>query len=184
MGSRRKKGGNKQAATPELNVMPFVDIFSMLNTFLLVSASFIGLGILEVQIPFLSNAPQTEEEQKPERTLNIRVDTEKDKIILTTLYTEPPEDKQVKEYKTDIADIERFHQEMISIKTKDPKSDKVTVFVDDDVKYDKMVLVLDAIKTLKENDPAIPKAVDPGAPAEVQSGRILYDKVVIGSVIL
>ena len=52
--SRRKK--RKKAAYNEivLNIMPFIDVFSMLNTFLLYSAVFLAVGIIEVQIPYLS----------------------------------------------------------------------------------------------------------------------------------
>jgi biopolymer transport protein ExbD len=52
----------------ELNIMPFIDVFSLLNTFLLLSAVFFSLGMLEVQLPFFSNAPQ--KDSKPTRDLS------------------------------------------------------------------------------------------------------------------
>ncbi len=184
MAGKRNKFNRKVAAAPELNVMPFIDIFSMLNTFLLVSASFIGLGILEVQVPFLSNSPEVSD-SAPTRTLNIRVDLDESKIVLTTIYSEPPENKVVKTYNVDEADIDRFHQDLIAMRTKDPDSDKVTLYSDDNVKYEKVILVLDAIKTMKESEPdlQLPPPKDKNKPA-TRSGRMLYDKVVIGSVIL
>lgn len=182
--AKKRKYTKKQESAPELNVMPFIDIFSMLNTFLLVSASFIGLGILEVQIPFFSNAPEVTEEKKPERLMTIRVDATKEDIKLTTLFTLDPEDKQETEYKLDEAGLEQFHSKLIDLRTNEPKTDKVTLYADDDLKYENMVLVLDAIKTLKENDPPIPERVEEGESPREQSGKVLYDKVVIGSVIL
>ena len=181
--AKKRKYNNKQPVAPELNVMPFIDIFSMLNTFLLVSASFIGLGILEVQIPFFSNATEVTE-AKPERLLTIRVDTTKEDITLTTLYSEDPEEKEVLDYKMDAAGIEQLHTKLIDIRIAEPKTEKVMLFADDDVKYENMVLVLDAIKTLKENDPPVPARVEEGEAPKEQSGKMLYDKVVIGSVIL
>lgn len=184
MAGKRNKFKQKADAAPELNVMPFIDIFSMLNTFLLVSASFIGLGILEVQVPFLSNSPEVSD-TTPTRTLNIRVDLDESKIVLTTTYSEPPLDKVVKTYNVEEADIDRFHQDLIEMRTKEPESDKVTLYADDNVKYEKMILVLDAIKTMKESEPDLqlppPKDKDK---IQTRSGRMLYEKVVIGSVIL
>ena len=67
MGRRKKKhkgGGEVDTGAPELNIMPFIDIFSMLNTFLLLSVA-LWVRIIEVQIPFLSNSPDVKE--KPNR---------------------------------------------------------------------------------------------------------------------
>ena len=80
MGRRKKKHhGEVSTDAPELNIMPFIDIFSMLNTFLLLSAAFIGLGIIEVQIPFLSNS--TEVKEKPTRFYDLKVEFEKERIV-------------------------------------------------------------------------------------------------------
>ncbi|SMF62253.1 biopolymer transporter ExbD [Pseudobacteriovorax antillogorgiicola] len=184
MGTKKKRYKKPKETTPELNVMPFIDIFSMLNTFLLVSASFIGLGILEVQVPFFSNSPDLKDD-KPTRSLSIRVDVEESNILLTTSWSEPPEDEKKKDYKLDEEGLEQFHQDLIQLKTDVPESDKVTMFTDDNVKYDQMILVLDAIKTLKETDPSLPQPEDSGSGQDSRNpSRFLYNKVVMGSVIL
>lgn len=51
--SKKKKRKQLESQSAQLNIMPFIDIFSMLNTFLLISASFVSIGILKVQVPFL-----------------------------------------------------------------------------------------------------------------------------------
>ena len=164
--------------------MPFIDIFSMLNTFLLVSASFIGLGILEVQIPFLSNSPDVKEE--PDRSLSIRVDVEEAQVTLTTQYTAEPIEKRVETYKLEEAGLERFHQDLIKLRQDVPEADKVTLYSDDEVKYDNLILVIDAIKTMKENEPPLNlRRKDGDALADSPlAPKSLYEKVVIGSVIL
>ncbi|MCX6130516.1 MAG: biopolymer transporter ExbD [Proteobacteria bacterium] len=184
MSSRKKrKWGVSQPGpdAPELNIMPFIDIFSMLNTFLLVSAAFIGLGIIEVQVPFLSNSPEVKE--LPERSFSVRVDIEDAEIKVTSLWTAAPIDKQEKTFKTDDAEIGKFHQEMIALRTKVPENDKVTVYSADTVKYEILVKSLDAMKSLKENEP---KLALPNAEERRKQGKdlYLYEKVVIGSVIL
>jgi biopolymer transport protein ExbD len=178
---KRRSSGGAGPDAPELNIMPFIDIFSMLNTFLLVSASFIGLGILEVQIPFLSNSSEIKE--PPSRAFNIRVDVADAEIKVTSEWTEQPFEKDVKTFKVDEAEIAKFHQEMIALRVKAPENDKVTIFSDDTVKYEILVKAIDAIKTMKENEP--PPAL-PNAEELKRTGRdrFLFEKVVIGSVIL
>ncbi|HYX38980.1 MAG TPA: biopolymer transporter ExbD [Oligoflexus sp.] len=178
---KRRSSGGAGPDAPELNIMPFIDIFSMLNTFLLVSAAFIGLGILEVQVPFLSNSSEVKE--PPSRSFNIRVDVADAEIKVTSEWTEQPFDKDVKTFKVDDADFARFHQEMIALRVKAPENDKVTIFSDDSVKYEILVKAIDAIKTMKENEP---RPALPNADELRKTGKDMYlfEKVVIGSVIL
>ncbi len=182
MGSHKKRrpsSGGVGPEAPELNIMPFIDIFSMLNTFLLVSAAFLGLGILEVQIPFLSNSPDVKDE--PKRMYSIRVDLTDSEIKVTSLWTAAPEEKQEKTFKYDAADIENLHKEMMAMRIKVPEQDKLTVYADDTVKYSQLTQVLDAVKTLKDKD--APLNLPPIDGKEVPK-NFIYEKVVIGSVIL
>jgi biopolymer transport protein ExbD len=172
---KRKKLDSKAA---ELNIMPFIDIFSMLNTFLLVSAVFVNIGIHEVQIPFMSNAP---EEDKPKRSLDLKVNIEDRQVVLTTEWTAPPTEKQDTPYTMDAAGITQLHQKLVSIRMQYPEADKVTLFSDDTVKYHQLVQVVDAIKVIKEDDPRIQTRDESG---QQLLSEFLYEKVVIGSVIL
>ncbi len=184
MSNKKKRRGNASAVSvdaAELNIMPFLDIFSILNTFLLVSASFIGLGIIEVQVPFLSNS--TEVKEPPSRSFNIRVDVEDTQIKVTSEWTEAPIEKEEKTFKVDKEDIARFHQEMIALRVKAPENDKVTIYADDTVKYEIFIQALDAVKSMKENEP---RPALPNAEELRKTGRdvFLFEKVVVGSVIL
>ena len=182
MGTHKKKrkiSGDVGPEAPELNIMPFIDIFSMLNTFLLVSAAFVGLGILEVQVPFLSNSSEVKDD--PARMFSIRVDLTDTEVKLTSLWTADPEEKQEKTFTYQAEDIDKFHAEMISLRTKVPTQDKVTVYADDTVKYSQLTQVIDNIKTLREKEPPLNlPPVDGIEPPK----NFIYHKVVIGSVIL
>ncbi len=182
MGTHKRRRGHNDSAgpeAPELNIMPFIDIFSMLNTFLLVSAAFLGLGILEVQIPFLSNSPDVKDE--PKRAFSIRIDLEDEKVTVTSLWTAPPEEKEEKSYTYSKDDILSFHQKMIELRTKVPENDKLTVYADDTVKYENVILVIDNVKTMKEKEPPLNL---PGQEEKTGPGAFLFPKVVMGSVIL
>lgn len=176
---RRKASSDVGPEAPELNIMPFIDIFSMLNTFLLVSAAFLGLGILEVQIPFLSNSSEVKDD--PVRMYSIRVDLSDVDVKVTSLWTAAPEDKQEKTFKYEGTGIDDLHKEMIALRTKVPEQDKVTVYADDTVKYSQLTQVLDAIKTLKDKEP--PLNLPPINGKEVPK-NFIYEKIVIGSVAL
>ena len=179
---KRKLAGGAGPEAPELNIMPFIDIFSMLNTFLLVSASFLGLGIIEVQVPFLSNSPDVKE--LPARSFSVKVDIDEPGITLVTQWTAAPVDKVEKTFKLNPVEIAQFHEEMIAVRTKVPENDKVDVRVEPMIEYEQLVLVLDAIKTLKETDAPLNLPVKDDDPKSRGRGNYLFEKVVLGSIIL
>lgn len=177
-GRKRKRQIKVRAA--ELNIMPFIDIFSMLNTFLLVSASFVNIGILTVQIPFLTNAPPPKD--KPQRSFSINVNVEKDKAELETKFSAEPVDRKTQEYKLDKDGLKSMHQELVKLRVAQKETDTVTVFSEDDVTYDNLVKVLDSIKALEPTDPPI--TIMDERLNQPRRSIELYEKVVLGSVIL
>ena len=178
---RKKRRKRIEYKEIELNIMPFVDVFSMLNTFLLFSAVFIMIGITEVQIPFLTNAPPPKE--KSARFLNINIDVTKEKIEIVRTYSMPPADEMKWEFTFNKDGIEQMHRRLVSLRKEDPDIDKVTLFSDDDVIYKDLSNVLDAIKLRFEGDPIF--AVKSSDKKEQEAATIfLYPKIVMGSVML
>ena len=151
--------------------MPFIDIFSLLNTFLLFTATFVSIGLIQVQVPFLSNATP---DQKPTRSLDINVDVGRDQIVLRTAYTSAPAKKNSNSFSSSPEGIAALHRALIELKHRNPKDDKVTLYSDEDVSYRKLVEVLDAIK--------IDDSIDTSD--GVTDNNKLYPKVVMGSVLL
>lgn len=180
MASKRRKKKRKEPGAAELNIMPFIDIFSMLNTFLLVSAAFINIGILEVQVPFMTNSPP--DQKKPPRSLSVTIDIAKDKVQLTTSFSAPPENKQVTTYGVDTKGLDDLHRKLIELRQQNPESDLVSVFSDDDVKYEAVIAVVDAVKTLRETDPKM--VTTDQKTGQKRESIFVYEKVVMGSVIL
>ena len=172
MGRHRKKNLQGISETPvELNVMPFIDIFSLLTTFLLFTASFISFGILEVQVPFLSNAAPEEQKEEPKRALSLKIDATKTLVTLSTEWDKPPQDPQTYEFEMSDSGLEKLNTKLIEIKSQNKdQGDKLTLFTDDDINYQELTELLDAIK-LKDGK----------VEGDYES---LYDKVVLGSVIL
>ena len=166
--------------------MPFIDVFSMLNTFLLFTAVFVTIGITEVQIPFITNAPPPKE-QKSNRFLNINIDVSKEKIEVVRVWSAPPADEMKWEFTNDKDGVLKMHQRLVSLRREDPDTDKVTVFCEDDVIFKEFSKILDGVKLRFEGDPMFTTK----AAAEVKDKKaaeestiFLYPKIVIGSVIL
>lgn len=175
---KKKKLVSPPGQDVELNVMPFIDIFSLLCTFLLFSAVFVTIGILEVQIPFLTNAaPNQDLENK--RLLEVKIDVEMERVELATSFTKAPIDENREYYSRDEKGLSEMHSELIELRDNYEETDKVTLFVDDEILYEDLVQVLDQIKLRFPGDPGF-------NPQESNKGieTTLYTKVVMGSVIL
>lgn len=171
MSRRKKKHHTVTIQDVELNIMPFIDIFSLLNTFLLFTATFVSLGVLRVQVPFLSNA--TPDSKKPARSLEVNVTVSRDNIVLSSEYSQPPKEKNTSTFYSSNEGVAAFHRALLALKHENPKDDLVTLYSDDDVSYEKLVEIIDAIKidSTIENDGTM-------------DNDTLFPKVVIGSVML
>ncbi len=179
---RKRKGSTIEAGAVELNVMPFIDVFSLLTTFLLFSAVFIQIGVLEVQIPFLSNA-KPPDFQKPERILEVKADVSKEFIEISSSWTAAPTDEKKKQFPRNKAGIAEAHRELISIRTTHPDIDKLTMYSEDEITYKELAEVLDAVKFLSPGE-TLPPPKDPSAMKNGESQPSLFPKVIMGSVML
>lgn len=177
MGRKRKAKYSVSDATVELNVMPFIDIFSLLCTFLLFSAVFASVGVLNVQVPFFSDAPSVNTPSKPERELEISVLVQDSKIELTTKYTQEPKNPTTRTFAQTSEGIEKFHAALMTIKSSNSALEKVLLFTDDNLIYDDIVDVLDAIKFVNFGQSNAKSGTNPGE-------DFLFEKVVLGSVLL
>jgi biopolymer transport protein ExbD len=177
MGRFEKKKIVEGNATVELNIMPFIDVFSLLCTFLLFSAVFISVGIHVVQVPFLSNAAPTKDDSK--RTLKIKVDASLDHLALESSFTKAPLDEQKQTFAHDPDGIKKMHQSLIALRLANPDADKVDLFMDDALSFNQLIKLLDVIKVRDEHDPPLPSNLGMGL-----SSEDLFPKVVLGSVIL
>lgn len=179
MGKKKRK--SVEFVDVELNIMPFIDVFSLLNTFLLFSAVFVSIGIIEVQIPFFSNAPsEPQEEPKSSRTLAVKVEMSTSEVKLSSEWSEPPTEAQSWDYPLTDAGVADFHGQLVRIRVDEAENvNKVDFFSEDDVTYDQLAQVLDAVKLRWEGDPLLPEA-DGHGPVEL----FLFEKIIMGDVLL
>ncbi len=179
--ARKKRRKSPQPKEADLNIMPFIDIFSMLNTFLLVSAAFINIGLIEVQIPFLTNAPPPE--NKPPRSLDVHVAVEKDKVELESRWSAAPVDEKKTEYTLDEPGLLKLHKDVIALRQADPESDKLNVHSEDDVPYKTLVKVLDSVMLRQKGDPVFEEKEGSDL-QRLRAKEYIYRKVIMAGVIL
>ena len=165
--------------------MPFIDIFSMLNTFLLFTAVFLSVGILEVQIHFLSSSPPPND-PKDNREFKVSVDVEKDKIEVETSFSTPPEQLQKFPFQNTKDGIKQMHDKLTSVRKEHPDTDKATVYSDDEVLWEQLSAVLDGVMLRTETDPMFPPAKDEKNKEKADNAAkvFVYSKIVMGSVML
>lgn len=190
--SRKRKRRTVVYTDVELNIMPFIDIFSMLNTFLLFTAVFLSVGILEVQIPFLSSAPPPDE--KDAREFKVAIDVTKEQVEVQTSFSQPPEQLQKFPFPNNADGIKKMHAKLVEIRKDKPDTDKATLYSDDEVLWDSLSQVLDGVMLRVDADPIFPPAKDaikgkendPKAMerATASAKVYVYGKVIMGSVML
>lgn len=181
MGRSRKRMPKKEFSDIELNIVPFIDVFSMLNTFLLFSAVFVATGILEVQVPFLSSAPPPKEENT--RFFSVKIDVAKDKIEVITAWSQPPDNQdKKKQFNNNKDGFKELHSYLVQVRRENPKNDKLTMFCEDDVIWENIAGILDTVKYRAATDPVFQTTDKDGKPMEDKEN--LFPKIVMGSVIL
>ncbi len=176
---KRKKRRKIPYRDISLNVMPFIDVFSLLNTFLLMSAVFLSVGIIEVQIPFLTSAPP--EKKDDEKYCDVKVDMEKEKIEATATDCKGVDPK--KEFKVTKEDIAALHKFLVDVRRSNEDTDKIAFFTEDDVLWKDIAHVLDAIKVRQAGDPVF-KTKTGTAVEQAIAAEFLFPKVVMSSVML
>jgi biopolymer transport protein ExbD len=169
----KKKQKKQDSSSPvELNVVPFIDIFSLLCTFLLFSAVFVSIGIIDVQVPYLSYASskKNEHQDKAKRFVSLSLEISKNQIDLSSKWSVPPIDSMKDTFPNTKNGLESLRLKLADYKSKDKETDKITIFIDDDLIYNEIINILDTVKY------------------EQSSGssqvNLLYPKIIFGSVIL
>ncbi len=186
---KKKKRGSKPYRDIELNIMPFIDVFSVLTTFLLMVAVFVSVGIHEVQVPFLSSAPTPEQDKNTEPSMSVKIEVEKDKLVLISSWDKGGKREQTQNFNTDDVGLKEFHLALIELKNDDPKNELVTMFIEEDVKFEAISKVLDEVKILQDGE-KVEVSEEKIAAAGTNYRRLrlarrsLFPKVVFGSVAL
>jgi biopolymer transport protein ExbD len=133
----RKKHAHRKRKPAELLLVPMIDIFTVLVTFLLMTAVFSRITIVQLDLP--SAAPA-----KPSQpTLRLEVIVRKDGLELTNGNKVIAALPNVNgEY-----DLKALSGLALSLKRDHPDVDNASVLMEQDVKYNNLIHVMDAIRS-------------------------------------
>jgi biopolymer transport protein ExbD len=145
----------------ELLLVPMIDIFTVLVTFLLMTAVFSRITIVQLDLPSAADGKTTEP------TFRLEVIVRKEGFELTNGTQSIAAIPQVNgEY-----DLKSLSELALSLKREHPQVDSASVLMDPEVNYDHLIQAMDAIRSTEV--PAV--GADP-QPAKVA----LFTKIAVG----
>jgi biopolymer transport protein ExbD len=128
----------------EMNLVPMIDIFTVLVTFLLMTAVFYRTVILELNLPKAQN-----DSPPPPPTLQLEVVVRKDKLQVADrgsgLLTELPNAGAQ-------PDVAKLSEYLKRVKEKFPEKLDATILLEPDTPYDSLVQVMDAVRVVEQKD--------------------------------
>lgn len=140
----RRRGGRHNIETAELNITAFMNLMVILVPFLLITAVFSRLAILELNLPGSSTEPVDPQEQ----TFQLEVIVRKDKIEvgdrnqgLLGIYPKTEEG----EY-----DYEALSGKLSELKDRYPQKTDASILLEPEIEYDTVVQVMDRVRVEEE----------------------------------
>ena len=184
MSASKKKKKYKATEAFDINVTPMVDMFSVLISFLLITAVFSATGQARVDVPFLSSRP-VESKNEPEKDppVNLTLSIQEDKVVLEVTGGKIGEKPETHDFQLVEAGLDELQEKVYQYRKNDLRVDTVTFMTDEDIKYEKLVMVLDAVRVLKPNREPIPLPEDYKFPRGVDQDSLI-PKIIMGNVIL
>ena len=142
---RSRHGGRRNVETAELNITAFMNLMVILVPFLLITAVFSRLAILELNLPGSSNEPVEPQEQ----TFQLEVIVRADKIEigdrnqgLLGIYPNTG----------DGYDYEALSTKLSELKDRYPSKTDAAILLEQDIAYDTLVQVMDRVRVEEEID--------------------------------
>jgi biopolymer transport protein ExbD len=163
----RNKHTRRRAKPAELLLVPMIDIFTVLVTFLLMTAVFSRITIVQLDLPSAASRSPTE----PPFRLEVIVRKEGFELTNgTTRIAAIP--KVAGEY-----DVKGLSELALALKRAHPEVDNASVLLEEDVNYNNLIEVMDAIRSAEVPNPQI------GAPESgtAQLTKLaLFTKIAVG----
>ena len=142
---RRRRGSRRNTDTAELNITAFMNLMVILVPFLLITAVFSRLAILELYLPGSSTEPADPEEQ----TFQLEVTVRQNRIEvgdrnLGALGIYPNTE--------DGYDYDALSEKLSEIKDKYPEKTDVAILLEAEIPYDTLVQVMDRVRVAETID--------------------------------
>ena len=142
---RSRKGGRRNVETAELNITAFMNLMVILVPFLLITAVFSRLAVLELNLPGSSGEPVEPQEQAFQLEVIIRADKievgDRNQGLLG-----------VYPNKGDGYDYEALSSKLSELKRRYPSKTDASILLEQDIEYDTLVQVMDRVRIAERVD--------------------------------
>ena len=142
----RKGGRHRNTETAELNITAFMNLMVILVPFLLITAVFSRLTILELNLPGSSSEPVEPQEQ----TFQLEIIVRQEKIEvgdrnqgLLGIYPNTDEGGY---------DYSALAEKLVQLKERYPTKTDASILLEQDIAYDTLVQVMDTVRVAQEVD--------------------------------
>jgi len=154
-----------------LLLVPMIDIFTVLVTFLLMTAVFARITILQIDLPSAADG------KVAEPTFRLEVIVRKNGLELTNgnavIATIPTVNGEY--------DLKTLSELALSLKRENPHVDNASVLLEEDVKYDSLIQVMDAIRSTEVPAAAAESNLSNQDQGDPQPTRVpLFTKIAVG----
>ncbi len=136
---RRRRGSRSNADTAELNITAFMNLMVILVPFLLITAVFSRLAVIELYLPGSSTEPADPQEQ----IFQLEVTVRQNRIVIGDrnlgtlgIYTNSE----------DGYDFEALSKKLAEIKERYPEKTDVAILLEAEIPYDTLVQVMDRVR--------------------------------------
>jgi biopolymer transport protein ExbD len=143
---RSRKGGRRNVETADLNITAFMNLMVILVPFLLITAVFSRLTILELNLPGSSSEPVDPQDQ----TFQLEIIIRQDKIEvgdrnqgLLGIYPNTDEGGY---------DYVALAEKLVQLKERYPAKTDAAILLEQDIAYDTLVQVMDTVRISQEVD--------------------------------
>ncbi len=138
--TRRHHNKRLMRAAPELDVTSFMNLMVVLIPFLLISAVFSRVAIMELSVPTSAGGAAS-------NTPNFAIE-----VIVRQAGFEIANGSSVEAAipkKDDLYDMEMLSKMLMRLKTQYPEKEDATILMEPDIEYDFLIQVMDAVRSAK-----------------------------------
>jgi biopolymer transport protein ExbD len=161
--SKRRTRRQRHKEVQELNITAFMNLMVVLTPFLLITAVFSRLAILELNLP--ASQSQAQADEPPEFALEITVRDSGIEVGDRNVGTLNRIEKQGEDYRLD-----ELSAYLARIKQQFPDKSDATLLLEPDISYQVLVAVMDRVRIAESRDPADDRLVKSDLFPEVSIG--------------
>ena len=138
---------------PELNITAFLNLMVILVPFLLITAVFSHMTILELNLPPKSNKPPPDQQKKDEKKeSNFELIMRENEIVLNDTIKGPMRTYTPKTPGGEDFDFAAIQSDIVVIKASHPQKKNFSILSDPKVPYDMLIQAMDTVRVLVKED--------------------------------